>query len=120
MREFRNKGALTIHQKRMHWMAKERKRFQCDMCGKDLETMVAKVSHEKTCNGGRDLGDGRRECGECNERVSRANYARHVRTCRGEGLRREDEEIRRGRRAQCRYVQDGYHTPTWLDMKEPA
>ena len=102
-RVFRNKGALTIHQKRMHRAAAERKRFACDLCGKAVETMVAKVNHEKTCNGGREMEDGRRECDVCNGRIARANYARHVKRCRGEGLRREDEEVRRGRREQCRY-----------------
>ena len=45
-RKFRNKGALTLHQKRVHRVAAERKRFGCDLCDKPLETMVAKLSHE--------------------------------------------------------------------------
>ena len=102
-RTFRNKGALTLHQKRIHRAAAERKRFWCDLCDKPLETMVAKVAHEKTCDGGREVADGRRECPTCNHRISRSNYARHTKSCRGEGRRRKDEEVRIGRRAICRY-----------------
>ena len=102
-REFRNKGGLTLHQKRTHRAAAERVTFVCDLCNKSLETMTAKINHEKTCDGGRDIDDGRRECGTCNERVTKSNYARHRKKCTGEGLRAEDEEDRVGRKARCQY-----------------
>ena len=45
----------------------------------------ALVCHRRTCGAGRRLEDGRRECGECGARVSYANFACHVRSCRAGG-----------------------------------
>ena len=77
---------------RMHISAEERVTFTCELCVKNLETMTAKINHEKTCDGGRDVDDDRKECGTCNQRVTKRNYARHREGCRGEGLQKEDEE----------------------------
>ena len=78
-------------------------RFECGKCGLGCETEVACMMHERSCAGGRVDG-GRRECGVCGVWVSRASYARHVRTCSmregaaGEG---EGSGRTRGRVAEC-------------------
>ena len=103
----RNKAGLTIHQKRMHRAANDRVKFVCDLCHCTLETMAAKIAHEKTCTGGRREVDGKRECGKCLRRISKNNYARHVKGCREEDDREEDidDEERVGRKTRCRYCQ---------------
>ena len=77
----RSKAGLTMHQKRVHRAAEERKRFKCGRCEKVLETEGARVNHERMCRGERVLEDGRIECG-CGSRVTRANVSRHRRRCR--------------------------------------
>ena len=85
-----SKGGLTLHQKRVHRAPEDRVRFRCDRCGINLETQAAKTNHEKTCSGGVETGEGggRRQCGNCGGWVSRGNYARHLRSCRGGGAGR--------------------------------
>ena len=78
----RSRAGLTMHQKRMHRAALDRVRFVCEKCGVVCETEGAKVNHERSCGGGRVDGNVR-ECEKCGRNVSRANYARHRRACRG-------------------------------------
>ena len=81
------------------------------------ETEVARINHERSCEGGGVRGN-QRECGECGVWVSRSSFARHVRGCRerrmgdgvvvgevsgidgGGGLTRERT---RGRVAECQF-----------------
>ena len=76
----RSKAGLTMHQKRLHRAADERKRFQCERCETVLETEGARVNHERMCRGERILEDGRIEC-RCGSRVTKANIRRHRRRC---------------------------------------
>ena len=77
----KNKAGLTVHQKRLHRAAPERKKFQCGRCEIELETEGARVNHERMCRGERVLEDGRIECG-CGSRVTRGNISRHRNRCR--------------------------------------
>ena len=76
----RHRAALTVHQKRLHRAAEERKRFKCGTCEKVLETEGARMNHERACMGERVREDGRIECW-CGRVVSRANVSRHRRFC---------------------------------------
>ena len=76
----RTRAALTVHQKRLHRAAEERKRFKCGTCEKVLETEGARMNHERMCMGERVREDGRIECW-CGKVVSRANVNRHRRFC---------------------------------------
>ena len=91
----KSKGGLTLHQKRMHRAAPERKRFECRGCGVILETEGAQKNHERSCEGGRMEG-GMRECGICGRWMQAGNYARHVRGCRGRGRGRDRGEEEEG------------------------
>jgi len=77
----KSRAGLTMHEKRMHRVAEERVRYECDICGLVLQTEGARVNHRVSCLGG-EQREGRRECGQCGSWVTKGNYARHVRTCR--------------------------------------
>ena len=82
-------------------------KFDCSRCGVVCKTEVACWMHERACVG-RNMQGSRRECGECGEWMSRANFARHVRTCgvrEGEATVGEEErsERTRGRVAECQW-----------------
>ena len=101
----RSKAGLVQHQKWKHRPADDRVRFECSKCGGVYLTEIACEMHERTCGGGRVDGN-RRECGVCGTWVSRANYARHLRSCesrRGgaEGGEESGEVRTRGRVAVC-------------------
>ena len=103
----KSKGGLVNHQKRIHRPPEERVRFDCSKCGLVCETEVACLMHERSCVG-RNVQGSRRECGECGEWTSRANFARHVRTCgvrEGEATVGEEErsERTRGKVAECQW-----------------
>ena len=66
----------------MHRRVEGRVRFVCEDCGLEVATEGALVCHRRTCGAGRRSEDGRRECGGCGARVSYANFARHMRSCR--------------------------------------
>ena len=85
-----SKAGLTKHQKRIHRVHEERKRFECGVCGMSVETEVVRVNHERSCTGGADEVNGRRQCGRCDTWITKGNYARHVRGCRVE--EREEQE----------------------------
>ena len=81
-----SRAGLVMHEKRMHRVAEERVKFACRRCGKEFESEGNRKNHEKTCTGGEYEDDrGRRQCGKCEGWYSKANYARHVRSCRGGG-----------------------------------
>ena len=79
----KSKAGLVAHERRIHRLAEDRVRFSCDRCRLELETEGARINHMATCGGGIDLGNGRRECHKCRRGYTKANYARHVRSCRG-------------------------------------
>jgi len=79
----KSKGGLVVHEKRMHRLAEDRVRFSCDRCGISLETEGARKNHMATCGGGRVVDENRRECHKCRKGITKGNYARHVRSCRG-------------------------------------
>ena len=79
------RAGLVRHESMMHRRVEGRVRFVCEDCGLEVATKGALVCHRRTCGAGRRLEDGRRECGGCGARVSYANFARHVRSCRGGG-----------------------------------
>jgi hypothetical protein len=99
----KSRAGLTIHEKRMHRVAEERVRFECEICREVFETEGAKKNHARTCMGGARGMAGRRECGRCGSWVTKGNYARHVRGCVGGDDReddREDDRVR-GRMKVC-------------------
>ena len=69
----------------MHRRVEGRVRFACEDCSLEVATKGALVGNRRTCGAGRRLEDGRRECEGCGTRVSYANFARHVRSCRAGG-----------------------------------
>ena len=78
----RNKAGLVMHEKRMHRVNEERGTLKCERCGRGFDAEGQRVSHVRSCTGGAYGGEGdRRQCGGCKRWVSRANYARHVRSC---------------------------------------
>ena len=48
----KSKTGLTMHEKRIHRVAKERVRFACSICGINVETEEARKNHESSCIGG--------------------------------------------------------------------
>ena len=78
----RSRAGLVRHESMMHRRVEGRVRFVCKDCGLEVATKGALVCHRRTCGEGRRLEDGQRECGGCGARVSYANFARHVRSCR--------------------------------------
>ena len=81
----RSRAGLVRHENIMHRRVEGRVRFVCEDCGLEVAMKGALVCHRRTCGAGRRLEDGRRECGGCGARVSYANFARHVRSCRAGG-----------------------------------
>ena len=81
----RSRAGLVRHENMMHRRVEGRVRFVCEDCDLEVATKGALVCHRRTCGAGRRLEDGRRECGGCGARVSYANFARHVRSCRAGG-----------------------------------
>ena len=81
----RSRAGLVRHESMMHRRAEGRVRFVCEDCGLEVATKGALVCHRRTCGAGRRLEDGWRECGGCGARVSYANFARQVRSCRAGG-----------------------------------
>ena len=78
----RNKAGLVMHEKRVHRVNEEKGRLKCERCGRGFDAEGQRVSHVRSCTGGAYGGEGdRRQCGGCKRWVSRANYARHVRSC---------------------------------------
>ena len=75
-----SKGALTVHQKRMHRAAEERVRFSCVRCGRELETEVARENHERKCMNELLRADGRLVCGRCGRAFSRTIMRSHRRS----------------------------------------
>ena len=94
-------GGRTIHEKRMHRVSEARVRFVCDLCQCEFMTEGNRKAHRGTCTGG-GRTDSTRQCGGCGVWVSRSNYARHVRGCRGgsEAVARSSE-TGGGRRGPC-------------------
>ena len=86
-----------MHEKRMHRVVEERVRFECSECGRECDTQGARKNHERTCGGGMS---GRRECENCNEWVTKANYARHRRMCLNEERMERDGGVR-GKTKDC-------------------
>ena len=78
----KSRAGLVVHQKRMHRLAEDRVRFNCDRCGTGLETEGARKNHMETCGGGVEMEGNRRECHKCRRGISKGNYATHVRSCR--------------------------------------
>ena len=131
----KSRAGLTIHEKRLHRAAADRKTFKCNKCGTELQTEGAKVNHERTCNGGGvsvgGQGD-KRGCGLCGKEVSKQNYARHTRSCaakqRKEKRRELGEEMRLnnwalergGRSGGARAATGGIRRPTWQGIRDPA
>ena len=71
-----------MHEKRMHRVNEERGRLKCKRCGRGFDAEMQRMSHVRSCTGGAYGGErDRRQCGGCKRWVSRANYARHDRTC---------------------------------------
>ena len=81
----RSRADSVRHESMMHRRVEGRVRFACEDCGLEVVTKGALVGHRRACGAGRRLEDGRRECGGCVARVSYANFARHVRSCRAGG-----------------------------------
>lgn len=81
----KSKGGLTIHQKRMHKVAAERARFECDRCGMSLETEGNLKNHRRACRGTRSEDPEKRRCETCGALVSKKNIARHRAACGGAG-----------------------------------
>ena len=78
------------------------------LCGVEFSMEGNRKTHRMSCTGG-GMRENSRQCGRCDSWVSRGNYARHVRRCRG-GLGDIDEEVEvgdrtgeapRGRRGPC-------------------
>ena len=95
-----------MHEKRMHRVNEERGRLKCERCGRGFDAEGQRVSHVRSCMGGAYGGEGdSRQCGGCKRWVSRANYARHVRSCgRVEARGAVEVGVRRGgqvRMATC-------------------
>ena len=78
-------AGLVRHDSMMHRREEGRVRFACEDCGLEVATKGVLVGHRRTYGAGRRLEDGRRECGGCEARVSYANFARHLRSCRAGG-----------------------------------
>ena len=80
-RTFRTKAGLVIHQRRLHRKIENATTFRCQKCNSEFRQEAALKNHSKVCKGEKIEGD-RKECIICNNLVGRANYARHVRSCK--------------------------------------
>jgi hypothetical protein len=97
----KNKGGLTIHQRRMHGPQDDPRHFQCDRCRLVFKTENNLLNHTKTCGGAAAGAVERRRCELCGREVSKSNIARHRRACTaGEaaggarGVVRPEEQVR--------------------------
>ena len=52
----RNKAGLVMHEKRMHRVNEERGRLKCERCGRGFDAEGQRVSHVRSCTGGREIG----------------------------------------------------------------
>ena len=81
----RSRAGFVRHESMLHRRVEGRVRFACEDCRLEVATKGALVGHRRTYGARRRLEDGRRECRGCGARVSYANFARHVRSCRAGG-----------------------------------
>ena len=95
----KSRVGLMMHEKRMHRVVEERVWFECSEYGRECDTQGARKNHERTCGGGMS-GGARRECENCNEWVTKANYARHRRMCLNEERMERDGGVR-GKTKDC-------------------
>ena len=52
----RNKAGLVMHEKRMHRVNEEKGRLKCERCGRGFDAEGHRVSHVRSCTGGREIG----------------------------------------------------------------
>ena len=75
-----SKVVLVHYQKMIHRPLEERVRLECSRCGLVYETDLACLMQESSCTG-ESVDSNRLKFCICGARMSRANYARHGRTC---------------------------------------
>ena len=74
----RSRAVLVRHESMRHRRVEGRVRFACEDCGQEVVAEGALVGHRRTCEAGRRLEDGRRECEGWVARVSYSNFAQHT------------------------------------------
>ena len=80
----RSKAGLVNHRRRIHQISREKVTFKCDACNSIFNTKGNLVNHMGGCGGAVASREGLKRCNICQREVTRSNFARHSRACRGE------------------------------------
>ena len=115
----KNKGGLTIHQRRMHGTADPRRTFPCPACGSTFRSENTMRNHVKTCGGAAAAPEDPRyrRCERCEREVNRTNWARHRRACR-DGDGDEEEGVRGGGERQEVVTVARVYRQKWKDCTQ--
>ena len=95
-----SKAGLAVHAKRLHYISSQKVTFTCDKCNQVFQQEANLWNHKKSCDGIVPDRDNQRKCNYCDKYISKANLARHKRTCR----EREGQETQQEQRQARVYV----------------
>ena len=89
-RQFKSKGGLTIHRRRVHEISKEKVMFKCQRCEEEFSQQANLKNHAKVCTGLKAQHPDKRKCDKCLNEYYKKNFAAHYRGCNAaEGGERE-------------------------------
>ena len=80
-REFKSKGGLTIHRKRMHEVSKEKVMFTCELCQETFSQEANLKNHLKICTGLRASDPTKRKCDKCLNEYAKKSFSKHYKRC---------------------------------------
>ena len=94
----KSKAGLTNHRRLIHEKTKGKKVFKCGECGDEFQREANLVNHKKACVGMKTANSSMKQCDKCRKEITKPNWARHIKKCKGESQEEAQQTARTHKR----------------------